>query len=47
MYAVYAVKFGWTPQQVDEIPYEVESWLLPVVGLIDEVAEEKRKANGN
>jgi hypothetical protein len=44
-YAVYARRFGWTPKQVDEIPLDIESWLLPVMAIIDEVEEEKRNAS--
>jgi hypothetical protein len=40
---VYARRFNWTPQQVDEIPLSIESWLLPIMAIIDEVEEEKRE----
>lgn len=41
-YALYARKYNWTPQQVDEIPLDIEPWMLPVGALLDEIAEEKR-----
>jgi hypothetical protein len=41
MYAVYALKFKWTPRQVDEeIPADVAPYFLEVV----EIIERKRNA---
>jgi hypothetical protein len=45
MYAVYARRFNWTPEQVDAMPLEVEQWMLPLMGLFDEVEAEKRDAH--
>lgn len=42
-YAIYAKRFGWTPQQVDAMPLEVEQWMLPILSVIDEVEEKRRE----
>lgn len=38
-YAVYMREFGWTPQQVDEIPLGIEVWLLPIFSAINEAEQ--------
>lgn len=35
-YVLYAREFGWTPQQVDEIPLIFEPWILPINSAITE-----------
>jgi hypothetical protein len=45
-YAVYAEKFGWTPQQVDELTIQQDEWLMPVVQAIDaQRAYQEKKAH--
>jgi hypothetical protein len=43
VYAVYARRFKWTPQEVDAMPLDVEQWMLPLMAIMDEVEEEKRE----
>ena len=43
-YALYAVKFQWTPDQVDQLPLELDPWLLPIATLIQDVANERAKS---
>ena len=38
-YATYAEKFGWTPQQVDQLTAEQDDWLIPVMHAIDSQRE--------
>lgn len=35
-YVTYAEKFGWTPQQVDQLTIEQDDWLVPIMHAIDE-----------
>lgn len=55
---VYAERWGWTPQQVDDLPLETSDWLLPIAELFDKEqeyrmekqkreAERKSKRKGN
>lgn len=39
-YVAYADAFGWTPDQVDDLPLAVEPLMLPVFNLIREVRDE-------
>jgi hypothetical protein len=32
-----ADRFGWTPQQVDELPAETADWLIAIAGTIDKI----------
>ena len=34
-YVAYAEKFGWTPQQVDQLTIEQDDWFMPVMYAID------------
>lgn len=43
----FADAFGWTPSQVDDLPADVEPWLIPVLNVIQEVRadeSERRQA---
>jgi hypothetical protein len=35
-YVTYAEKFGWTPQQVDQLTIEQDDWIMPILGAIEE-----------
>lgn len=39
---MYAQRFNWTPQQVDELPLDVEPWLVPIVSAME--AEQVRRS---
>ena len=44
-YAMYAERWGWTPNQVDELTLEQEDWLMPIaLALDDEKAYREKKA---
>lgn len=54
---MYADKWGWTPQQVDDLTLEQEDWLLPIAEALDSerqyrmekeqrAAERKAKSKG-
>jgi len=44
-YTTYAEKFGWTPQQVDQLTIEQEEWIMPILHAIDaERAYKQKKA---
>lgn len=36
-----AEKFGWTPEQVDNLPAPTVDWLLAIAGVVDEVKVER------
>lgn len=36
-----AEKFGWTPEQVDNLPAPNVDWLLAIAGMVDEVRAER------
>jgi hypothetical protein len=36
-YFQMADRFGWTPQQVDELPAETADWLIAIAGTIDKI----------
>lgn len=57
-YALYADRFGWTPEQVDRLTVEQDDWLMPIASALDnererrekkamDEAERKAKANKN
>ncbi len=35
-YVLYADRFGWTPDQVDNLPLKFRRWCLPIANAIDE-----------
>jgi hypothetical protein len=44
-YVTYAEKFGWTPQQVDQLTVEQDDWIMPVMHAVDaERAYKEKKA---
>jgi hypothetical protein len=44
-YVTYAEKFGWTPQQVDQLTIAQDEWLMPIMHAIDaQRAYDQRKA---
>ncbi len=40
-YYVFADKFGWTPEQVDNLPGPTADWLLSITALAEEVKAER------
>jgi hypothetical protein len=36
-YFQMADRFGWTPQQVDELPAEIADWLIAIASTIDKI----------
>lgn len=42
-YVTYAEKFGWTPQQVDQLTVDQDDWLMPVMYAIDAERAYKEK----
>lgn len=40
-YYQMADRFGWTPQQVDELPAITSDWLLGISGLVDRIKAER------
>lgn len=34
-YVTYAEKFGWTPQQVNQLTTEQDDWILPVLNAVE------------
>ena len=40
-----ADRFGWTPDQVDELPAGLSDWLLAIAGTIEQVKAESVKGN--
>lgn len=44
-YALYAERFGWTPEQVDRLTVEQDDWLMPIAAALDsERARQEKKA---
>jgi hypothetical protein len=35
-----ADRFGWTPQQVDDLPAQTADWLMAIARTVDEVKTE-------
>jgi len=42
-YVAFAEKFGWTPDQVDELRLPLADRLLPVLGVIEKVRAENEE----
>jgi hypothetical protein len=40
-YFKFADRFGWTPNQVDDLPANRADWLLAIADTLDEVQNEK------
>lgn len=36
-----AERFGWTPEQVDNLPAATADWLLAIAKMVDEVKAER------
>lgn len=41
VYYVMADKFGWTPEQVDNLPAPTADWLLAITGMVEDVRAER------
>ena len=41
IYYVLADKFGWTPDQVDNLPAPMTDWLLSITALAEEVKADR------
>lgn len=41
MYFVMADKFGWTPEQVDNLPAGTADWILAISGIVEEVKADR------
>jgi len=39
-YYQMAERFGWTPQQVDDLPAKTADWLIAIARTVDEVKTE-------
>lgn len=42
-HALYAHRFGWTPDQVEQIPLTDDAWLLPICKAIDDELDRRSK----
>ncbi len=42
-YVTYAEKFGWTPEQVDQLTIGQDDWLIPIMHAIDGQREYAQK----
>ena len=42
-YAIYAERFGWTPEQVDRLTVEQDDWLVPIAIAMDKERERQEK----
>jgi hypothetical protein len=42
-YALYAERFGWTPEQVDQLTVEQDDWLMPIAAALDSERERREK----
>jgi hypothetical protein len=42
-HALYAHRFGWTPEQVDQMPLTDDAWLLPICNAIDAEVDKRNK----
>lgn len=40
VYFIMAERFGWTPEQVDNLPAGTADWILAIAGVVDEVKAE-------
>lgn len=43
VYLAYADRYGWTPDQVDALPAYVDTHLLTLAAVLDEVRNEARQ----
>jgi hypothetical protein len=41
-YVMFAERYGWTPDEVDNVPLYLEPWILPISDAIDEERERRR-----
>jgi hypothetical protein len=41
VYYMMAERFGWTPDQVDNLPAATADWLLAIAGVSDELKTER------
>jgi hypothetical protein len=41
VYYVMADKFGWTPEQVDNLPASSADWLLAITGMVETVRADR------
>lgn len=41
VYYMMAEKFGWTPNQVDELPAATADWLMAISTVVEEVKTKK------
>jgi hypothetical protein len=41
-----ADRFGWTPEQVDNLPAATADWLLALAGAVEEVKVERAEKAG-
>jgi hypothetical protein len=42
-----ADRFGWTPEQVDNLPAETADWLIGIAVAVEEVKTERAEQAGN
>jgi hypothetical protein len=42
-YAIYAERWHWTPQQVDNLTLEQDDWLLPIAEAMDKEQEYRQE----
>jgi hypothetical protein len=42
-----ADRFGWTPEQVDNLPAETADWLIAIAVAVEEVKVEKAERASN
>lgn len=42
-YALYAERFGWTPEQVDQLTIEQDDWLMPIAAALDNERDRREK----
>ena len=43
MYYTMAERFGWTPDQVDNLPAHTADWLIAIAGMVEQVKAERMK----
>jgi hypothetical protein len=41
VYYMMADKFGWTPQQVDDLPASTADWLLAITNMVEKIKSER------
>ena len=42
-YTIYAERWHWTPEQVDNLTLEQDDWLLPIAEAMDKEQEYRRE----